>query len=125
MWGLPYIKYRVGLFASGLEDNPTVKLSLSGKRKALKKYRKKWGTFNPVLRWQREIFNISSNDDIQVIAPGIYGCVSGSGQSIRFWTLVLPGTPRKKWEISLPDISLDAFAIDPHADALAVVEWKA
>jgi hypothetical protein len=44
-------------FASGLEDNPTVNLSLSArdKRRALHKYRKKQGTFNPILRYGRTI----------------------------------------------------------------------
>ena len=118
----PYIKYRIDLFAAGLEDNPSVNLTLADKRRAFEEYLTKWDTFNPIQQWERTIENFGSR--VQINCPGVYGFIAGREKSIH---LLVPESvsrriPRREWKLSLPGILPQTFAIDPHADVLAVVE---
>ena len=118
----PYTAYRIDLFTAGLEDNPAVNLSLADKRRAFNEYRAKWDAFKPTQKWEQEVENFHSHAGVH--ESGVFGFIAGEEQFIHF---LVPesasgGIPRKEWRLSFPDISLNAFAIDPHADVLAIVE---
>ena len=121
--GSPYIKYRVDLFASGLEDNPSVKLSLSDKRRALKNTSR-----GGVISVPPQGGNERSPTFLRIMPTQssdlVFTAVCRAQDNPSTSALVSPGTLRKEWELSLPDISPHALAIDPHVDALAVIEWE-
>ena len=106
----------------GLEDNPSSNLTLFEKRRALDEYRTKWVTFNPTQKWEREVDNFYSGE--QVSGPGVYSFITSSEDFVEFLTLesVSRGTSRKEWKLPLPGFEFSSYAINSHADLLVVVE---
>ncbi|KAF9643654.1 hypothetical protein BDM02DRAFT_1374405 [Thelephora ganbajun] len=121
--GSPYIKYRIDLFAVGLEENPAVNLSLIDKRRAFDEHCTRWDVLNPIQTWEREI---GIHGYLQASGPGVYSFIADRKKFIQFLTLesVPRGIPQREWKLPLPDFVLAGFAINPHADALALVERK-
>jgi hypothetical protein len=105
-----------------LEDNPATNLTLEEKIDAFNQYRAKWNAFAPAT-WQKNIHNFPSEDHVG--GSGVCGFITEGRESIQFFALglVSPGISPKEWGFQ-PGFLLETFAINPHANALALVERK-
>ena len=92
----PYINYRIDLFAVGLEDNPTTKLSLADKCRALEEHRTKLDAFDPIQRRERATHLFVSR--LKASGGGVYGFIPSNEPFIEFFTMgsVSRGVSRKE-----------------------------
>lgn len=124
----PYTQYRIDLLAVGLEDNPAAHRSLFDKQRALDEYRIKWDAFSPIQQRERKIEGFSCHSP-QASNSGVCAFAVGRwDKAIQFVTLesISRGIPRKEWKVPLPpDLSLQQFAFNNHANVLVLVGRQA
>lgn len=99
-----------------------MELKLPDKRRAFEEYRTKRNHFGPIQTWERKIDDVFNYR--RVSGLGVYSFITGDEPFFEFLTLesVSRGIHRKEWKLPLPYRPVLAFAINPHADVLAVVE---
>jgi hypothetical protein len=79
----PYIKFRIDLFAAGLEDNPSTNLTLSDRRKAFDEYRTKWETFKPTMKREQQIGSIFDPSN-RAKALGVFAFIGDPKEFVEF-----------------------------------------
>lgn len=114
------LQYKLDLFATGMEDEPSVKLSKAEKRRQLERYQKAWRSFSP---------DTATVQDIPLLDGPLWELSGGVlAQSVGRRLLQfkqLPGNIRgivaHDWSLEV-DFNVDDFTFDPSQGLLLAIE---